>query len=74
VFFDMSMAFDCLWCFKQEFSIEIPDAEADAIKTVHEGTFLRIGNFWRLKLSLVVEYVARSPQGKFFELALVIRG
>ena len=50
----------------QEFSIEIPDAEADEIKTVQQGTLINLKAFLVILTrvsSSAIDYIAKTPEG-----------
>lgn len=50
----------------QEFSIEIPDAEADEIQTVQQGKYaLHYDIGVQLSLArLAIDYIAKTPEGR----------
>ncbi len=51
----------------QEFAIEIPDAEADEIKTVSQGTCnFTCGNTCsdRVYRDTAIDYIAKTPEGE----------
>jgi len=48
----------------QEFAIEIPDAEADEIRTVQQGKlFSALGICPRLQPFTAIDYIAKTPEG-----------
>lgn len=65
----------------QEFAIEIPDAEADEIKTVHQGarnqrlpclsSWLTVSVLVLESLSCAaIEYISKTPEGESFHVLL----
>lgn len=59
----------------QEFSIEIPDAEADEIATVQQGACsARVLPFRQLTSCSAIDYIAKTPEGMFLIIYLHAKG
>ena len=57
----------------QEFAIEIPDAEADAITTVGQGetVFVLSTSFDPANtLTIAIDYISKTPEGEFCYLPI----